>query len=53
MAKKENRERIALKCTVCGNIGYLTSKNKANTEGKLEIKKYLERLYSNSFIEKY
>ncbi|MBQ4263777.1 MAG: 50S ribosomal protein L33 [Bacilli bacterium] len=40
MAKKENREGIALKCSVCGNIGYLTSKNKKNTEGKLEIKKH-------------
>ena len=28
MAKKENREGIALKCTVCDTIGYLTSKNK-------------------------
>ena len=35
MAKKENREGIALQCTVCKNINYLTSKNKQNTEGKL------------------
>ena len=40
MAKKENREGVGLQCTVCKNINYLTSKNKANTEGKLEIKKY-------------
>ena len=32
MAKKENREGIALQCTVCKNINYLTSKNKKNTE---------------------
>ena len=32
MAKKENREGIALKCTVCENINYLTSKNKKNTK---------------------
>ena len=40
MAKKENREGIALQCTVCKNINYLTSKNKQNTEGKLEVKKF-------------
>ncbi|MBR2138723.1 MAG: 50S ribosomal protein L33 [Bacilli bacterium] len=40
MAKKENREGIALQCTVCKNINYLTSKNKKNTEGKLEVKKF-------------
>ena len=34
MAKKENREGIALQCTVCKEINYLTSKNKKNTEGK-------------------
>ena len=28
MAKKENREGIALQCTACKNINYLTSKNK-------------------------
>ncbi len=40
MAKKENREGIALQCNDCKNINYLTSKNKKNTEGKLEINKY-------------
>ena len=40
MAKKENREGIALQCSECKNINYLTSKNKKNTEGKLEVKKY-------------
>ncbi len=40
MAKKENREKIALQCIECKTIGYVTSKNKANTEGKLEINKY-------------
>ena len=28
MAKKENREGIALQCTVCKEINYLNSKNK-------------------------
>ena len=40
MAKKENREGIALQCSACKNINYLTSKNKKNAEGKLEINKY-------------
>lgn len=43
MAKKENRESIALKCSVCNEIGYLTTKNKNNTEGKLEVKKYCKK----------
>ncbi len=43
MAKKENREGIALQCTVCKEINYLTSKNKKNVEGKLEVKKYCSR----------
>ena len=34
MAKKENREGIALQCTACKNINYLTSKNKKNSDGK-------------------
>ena len=40
MAKKEN---IALQCTVCKEINYLTSKNKKNTDGKLEINKFCSR----------
>lgn len=40
MAKKENRERVALQCVECKTIGYVTSKNKVNTENKLEIKKF-------------
>lgn len=43
MAKKENREGVALQCTVCKEINYLTSKNKKNTEGKLEINKFCAR----------
>lgn len=43
MAKKENREGVALQCAVCKNINYLTSKNKKNVEGKLEINKYCSR----------
>ena len=40
MAKKENREGIALQCTACKNSNYLTSKDKKNSDGKLEIKKF-------------
>ena len=32
MAKKENREGVALQCTECKEINYLTSKNKKNTD---------------------
>ena len=37
------RDNIILKCTVCGEENYITSKNKKNTEGKLEIKKFCPR----------
>ena len=40
MAKKENREGIALQCTVCKEINYLTSKNKKNTTERLELNKF-------------
>ena len=50
MAKKENREGIALQCTVCKEINYLTSKNKKNTDGKLEINKFCSRC--NNFMPK-
>ncbi len=43
MAKKGNREGIALQCTECKTIGYITSKNKKNTEEKLEINKYCKK----------
>ena len=43
MAKKENREGVALQCTICKENNYLTSKNKKNSEGKLEMKKYCPR----------
>lgn len=44
MAKKVgNRESIALQCSECKTISYLTSKNKVNTESKLELKKYCKK----------
>ncbi|HMQ02011.1 MAG TPA: 50S ribosomal protein L33 [Candidatus Doudnabacteria bacterium] len=32
--------RIQLECTDCRNINYNTTKNKKNTQARLEIKKY-------------
>ncbi len=44
MAKKgENRERITLKCTVCGEKNYRTPKNKRNTPERMELSKYCSR----------
>jgi large subunit ribosomal protein L33 len=41
MAKKKgNRFLIGLECTETGRRSYITQKNRINTEGKLEIKKY-------------
>ena len=32
--------RIDLECTECHNLNYATTKNKKNTQARLEIKKY-------------
>lgn len=41
MAKKgEARARLTLKCSECGHENYRTEKNKRNTDGKLELKKF-------------
>ncbi len=40
MAKNENRNNVALKCSECKSLNYTTSKNKKNTEGKLNLKKF-------------
>ena len=40
MAKKEDRINIILKCTVCGEETYITSKNKKNDPDRLEVNKY-------------
>lgn len=37
------REPITLKCTECSEHNYSTSKNKSNTKGRLELKKYCPR----------
>ena len=40
MAKKGDRINIILKCTVCGNETYISSKNKKNDADRLELNKY-------------
>ncbi|OGM04579.1 50S ribosomal protein L33 [Candidatus Woesebacteria bacterium RIFCSPHIGHO2_12_FULL_42_9] len=40
MAKKGAREIVALVCSVCKSQNYVTTRNKINMEGKLEIKKF-------------
>jgi len=43
MAKKGAREIVALVCPVCKSQNYVTTRNKINMEGKLEIKKFCKR----------
>lgn len=42
MAKKKKgpRQDYGLKCTVCGNLNYITSRNKVNTPEKLALNKF-------------
>jgi large subunit ribosomal protein L33 len=40
MARVEARPVIQLACTECKRRNYSTSKNKKNTTGRLEVKKY-------------
>jgi large subunit ribosomal protein L33 len=41
MAKKSGGpEKIALQCTECSRKNYTTMKNKKNSQGKMEKKKY-------------
>ena len=53
MAKKQNRVQVILECTeqkesgVPGMSRYHTVKNKKNTTGRMELKKY------NSFLKKH
>ncbi|HOV38297.1 MAG TPA: 50S ribosomal protein L33 [Spirochaetales bacterium] len=39
-AKGKNVELIALQCSECKRKNYTTKKNRKNTQGKLELKKY-------------
>jgi large subunit ribosomal protein L33 len=40
MAKKDQRELMALACTVCKNQNYISARNKINTPEKLVMSKY-------------
>jgi large subunit ribosomal protein L33 len=40
MAKKTQREIVAMVCGVCKSQNYTTKRNKLNIEGKLILKKY-------------
>ncbi len=40
MAKKGQRQILALVCSVCKSQNYITEKNKTNTPDKLVLKKY-------------
>lgn len=40
---KEMRINITLECTECGEQNYITTKNRRNNEGRLEMKKYCPR----------
>lgn len=45
MAKKKgNRILIGMQCSETGMRSYVTAKNRINTEGKMELKKYNPRL---------
>lgn len=40
MAQKDQREPLALVCTVCKSQNYMTTRNKVNTPEKLVLNKY-------------
>ena len=40
MAKAGSRVKITLRCSECKQRNYSTRKNKKNTTGRLEMKKY-------------
>jgi large subunit ribosomal protein L33 len=52
MAKnKGNRILIAMECSETGARSYITSKNRINTEGKLELKKYNKKLRKHTLCK--
>lgn len=49
MAKKgEARQRVTLVCTECKEENYRTSKNKKNTQDRLELNKYCPKCRKNT-----
>ncbi|MCH7541481.1 50S ribosomal protein L33 [Patescibacteria group bacterium] len=43
MGKKGPRILVTLACSECKSQNYTTEKNRQNTEGKLELKKFCKR----------
>lgn len=52
MAKKENRGGIALQCTVCKEINYLTSKNKRILRENLKLRSFVLDVIKQLHIKK-
>ena len=46
MASK--RDEVILKCTVCGEENYITTRNKRSHPAKMEIKKYCHRCWEKT-----
>jgi large subunit ribosomal protein L33 len=40
MAKRKARELIGFVCSECGQLNYVSEKNKLNTQEKLELNKF-------------
>lgn len=43
MAKKGNRVLVTLACTECKERNYISSKNRRNQTGRMELSKYCPR----------
>ncbi len=48
MAKKEQRQLLALICTVCKSQNYVTKRNKINTPEKLVMRKFCRRCHKHT-----
>ena len=46
-AKKANRIVVTLSCTECKERTYTTSKNRKNTQGRMELMKYCPRCHKH------
>jgi len=36
-------DKVVLACSECGRYNYYTTKNRANTKGKLKLRKYCQK----------
>ncbi|MCL4367494.1 50S ribosomal protein L33 [Patescibacteria group bacterium] len=48
MAKKGNRQTIALECSVCKNRNYVTEKNVISTKDKISLNKYCNHCHKST-----